>query len=171
MDAKKTLKTAGSVAGAAVMMSGTLMLTPMAALALGADAPTVPAQEATAEQDAAIAEQGVAAARVEGTFAFSQDALTSNGDIASLFRKAAATLCEGLPVYDAGLSCDAVQVTNLDANTVCEATIEELTEQTDVENLVIGCACSSNMPGGGAIANAEVSGIPVAAVAALVAAF
>ena len=157
MDAKKTLKTAGSVAGAAVMMGGTLMLTPMAALALGADAPTVPAQEATAEQDAAIAEQGVAAARVEGTFAFSQDALTSNGDIASLFRKAAATLCEGLPVYD--------------ADTVCEATIEELTEQTDVENLVIGCACSSNMPGGGAIANAEVSGIPVAAVAALVAAF
>ena len=77
------------------MMGGTLMLTPMAALALGADAPTVPAQEATAEQDAAIAEQGVAAARVEGTFAFSQDALTSNGDIASLFRKAAATLCEG----------------------------------------------------------------------------
>lgn len=54
---------------------------------------------------------------------------------------------------------------------MCEATVEELAEQTDVENLVVGCACSSNVPGGGAIVNAEVSGIPIAAVAAMVAAF
>lgn len=92
MDAKKTLKTAGSVAGAAVMMGSTLMLTPMAALAMGVDAPAVPAQETAAEQDAAVAEQNVAPARVEGTFAFDQGALTTNKDIANIFSKAAATL-------------------------------------------------------------------------------
>lgn len=171
MDTKKTLKTAGSVAGAAVMMGSTLMLTPMAALAMGVDAPAVPVQEAAAAQDTAVADQSVAPARVEGTFAFDQGALTTNKDIANIFSKAAATLCEGLPAYGGEVSGGTVKVTNLDANAVCEATVEELAEQTDVENLVVGCACSSNVPGGGAIVNAEVSGIPIAAVAAMVAAF
>ena len=47
------------------------------------------------------------------------------------------------------------------------ATIGEMTEEGAVSS-IIGCACSSNQPGGGAIANAEVSGVPLASIAAKV---
>ena len=47
------------------------------------------------------------------------------------------------------------------------AAIGEMTEEGAVSS-IIGCACSSNQPGGGAIANAEVSGVPLASIAAKV---
>lgn len=171
MNAKKTLKTAGSVAGAAVMMGSALMLTPAAALAQGAEAPEVAAQQAAGETEAvATTADATAPTRVEGAFSYDQGVVTPTTQMTDVFAKAAAVLCQDLPMYEAVQASDAIHVANLSANEVCEATVEELAAQTDVENLIIGCACSTNGAGGGAIANADVRGIPVSAIAALVAA-
>lgn len=172
MNAKKTLKAAGSVAGATVMMGSALMLTPMAALAQGAEALEAPAQQAAGEVEVAAAiTESTAPTRVEGTFSYDQSTVTPTAQMADVFAKAAAVLCQGMPQYEVMQPSDVIRVANLSVNEVCEATVEELADQTDVENLIIGCACSTNAAGGGAIANADVQGVTLAAAASLVGAF
>ena len=46
-----------------------------------------------------------------------------------------------------------------------EATVDEMAEGKGAKTLVMACACASNVPGGGAIANAEVSGVSLEAIA------
>ena len=51
-----------------------------------------------------------------------------------------------------------------------EATVAEMAEEEGADSYVLGCSCASNAPGGGAIANAEVSGVSLASLMAMAAA-
>ena len=51
-----------------------------------------------------------------------------------------------------------------------EATVAEMAEAEGADSYVLGCSCASNAPGGGAIANAEVSGVSLASLMAMAAA-
>lgn len=46
-----------------------------------------------------------------------------------------------------------------------EATVEDLASEDGAASYTVGCACSSNVAGGGAIVNADVSGVSLASVA------
>lgn len=62
---------------------------------------------------------------MEGTFSYTQDALSSNAEISGVFCKAAATLCASLPTY----GCEAVKaaaVTVAGPNASFTATVDEL---------------------------------------------
>ena len=52
-----------------------------------------------------------------------------------------------------------------DVDNAFEATVDEMAEGKGAKTLVMACACASNVPGGGAIANAEVSGVSLEAIA------
>ena len=107
--------------------------------------------------------------RVEGQFSYDQGVVTSNETIASVFAKAAATLCQatadGYGVYTA----QAIKVSVAGLPTM-EATVAEMAEEEGADSYVLGCSCASNAPGGGAIANAEVSGVSLASLMAMAAA-
>ena len=95
--------------------------------------------------------------------------VTSNETIASVFAKAAATLCQttadGYGVYTA----QAIKVSVAGLPTM-EATVAEMAEEEGADSYVLGCSCASNAPGGGAIANAEVSGVSLASLMTMAAA-
>lgn len=153
----QSVKAACSVVSAAVLVAG----------GTAAVAPAIFDAPAVAQEASAVAEEGAGVAtevNVEGTFSYSQEALTTNADISSTFAKAAATLCQSMPEYSAACLCDAL-VINSPAGAL-SATVADLAED-GVETYVMGCACASNVPGGGAIANAEVSGVSVETLAAL----
>lgn len=107
--------------------------------------------------------------RVEGQFSYDQGVVTSNETIASVFAKAAATLCQttadGYGVYTA----QAIKVSVAGLPTM-EATVAEMAEEEGADSYVLGCSCASNAPGGGAIANAEVSGVSLASLMTMAAA-
>ena len=86
-----------------------------------------------------------------------------------MFAKAAATLCQttadGYGVYTA----QAIKVSVAGLPTM-EATVAEMAEEEGADSYVLGCSCASNAPGGGAIANAEVSGVSLASLMTMAAA-
>ena len=91
----------------------------------------------------------------EGTFSYTQDAVSSNAEISGVFCKAAATLCASLPTY----GCEAVKaaaVTVAGPNASFTATVDELAGEEEATSYVMACSCATNVAGGGAIANAEV---------------
>lgn len=95
---------------------------------------------------------------MEGTFSYTQDALSSNAEISGVFCKAAATLCASLPTY----GCEAVKaaaVTVAGPNASFTATVDELAGEEEATSYVMACSCATNVAGGGAIANAEVEGV------------
>lgn len=152
------MKTAGVIASAAVLaMSST------SAFAAVADA--VPADGSAAALEAvgavcATDEATTAPARVEGSFSFDQNAVTSNEEIASVFVKAATSLCADLPEYGVQQAEGAIRLKLRDQ--IMDAYVADV-EAGEATSLVMGCACGTNGPGGGAIANAEVEGVSVAA--------
>lgn len=102
-------------------------------------------------------------AHVEGTFAFTQNDLTPNTVIASVFNKGAAALCDAATELTVSAPADwSIAVTG-DVAHPFEATIEQL-ESGDATSTVMGCACASNGAGGLAAINAKIDGIPLAAV-------
>lgn len=165
MEKSVKLKAASTVMGAALVMGGA-----MAALPAQASAQDINADAAFAQNAAELGLEDVAGAsraavqKVEGAFSFSQDAVTSNGDIANIFQKAAATLCQAMPEYAAVGNTGSIEVSGPDASFA--ATVDEMAGDEDFGSIV-GCACATNGPGGGAIANAEVQGVALATIAAL----
>lgn len=139
------------------------LLTPAVAAALPVDAQ---AQEAA--DVVATAAEGTQSAtqifEVQGTFSYDQSTTTATQAIVEVFNKAATTLCAALPQYavDAQGRILCIKSPGL----TLSATVDELAENASEESYIIGCACSSNIAGGGAIMNAEVSGVSVASVAA-----
>lgn len=123
-------------------------------------------QQAT---EASAAAEATGVQRVEGQFSYDQGVVTSNETIASVFAKAAATLCQttadGYGVYTA----QAIKVSVAGLPTM-EATVAEMAEEEGADSYVLGCSCASNAPGGGAIANAEVSGVSLASLMTMAAA-
>ena len=115
------------------------------------------------------ADASPAAATQQATEASAAAEVTSNETIASVFAKAAATLCQttadGYGVYTA----QAIKVSVAGLPTM-EATVAEMAEEEGADSYVLGCSCASNAPGGGAIANAEVSGVSLASLMTMAAA-
>ena len=123
--------------------------------------------EATVE--AASLEQGapaiVSEADVRGTFAFTQDELTPNQTIATMFMRAATSLCASTSTYAVD-AASAVIAVGGDVPASFSATVDEMADQAGDEAFVLACACASNGPGGGAVANAEVEGVSLAGILA-----
>lgn len=147
----QTVKTLGGVMSAVALISGG------AGMAVAAPAVAAPAEPApiTAADEAAGTVEAVKA--VEGVFSFTQDTVTPNQDISGVFSKAAATLCAALPAYSVEAVSNSIQVTS--PSGAFEATVADMAASEDAVSYQMACACASNVPGGGAIANAEVNGV------------
>ena len=147
---KKSTKIVGSLVSASMLAMGG------AGMALAADAPAV---EVAAENAQAGAAQEAA---VEGSFAYTQDRVTANADIAGAFRTATAALCNSLPSY--GTAISAIVIGGDVAG--CELDVAEVCEDCG-QTHVMACVCAANQPAGGSVINAEVTGVSVAAIAAV----
>ena len=104
------------------------------------------------------------ATAVVGTFVYTQDSLSSNEYISGIFSKAAATLCASLPDYAVRSVASDLRVSGIDG--LSWTVPEQMLEEGDSAK-IIGCSCASNAPGGGAVAQAEVSGVSLEALVAL----
>lgn len=153
-------KVLGSVASSLLLVSaGAAVAAPAINAATATDAV---AQEATAVEGASIAANQKAVANVQGDFGYTQDAMTSNSVLASVFNKAAAVLCTGLPNYAISATGDPIQITG---ETQMDATVAELQADDAAASVLMACACATNVAGGGAMANADVSGVTLASIA------
>lgn len=85
--------------------------------------------------------------------------------VKSVFNKAASAVCASLPEYGIEAARHAIQVNCQESGTSFEATVSEMSEEEGAVTFLMGCSCSSNVAGGGAIMNAEVTGIAFYAVA------
>lgn len=152
-------KKTGAILGAVALVSvGAAGVAPLMAQA-ETPVPDVQAAE-TAHVDSA------AVARAHGSFAFDQTTISSTESITTVFGKAAATLCGGLPNYGVNAVTRAIAVSG-DVDAAFEATVSEMAADAETRELIMACACASNIPGGGAIANAEVSGVTLESLAAM----
>lgn len=154
----KVVKTASALLGAAALIgSGVAGALP----AVAAEAPTgvSEAVEAASASDAVSSE-----AVVEGSFTYDQDAVTSNATIKSMFAKATASVCASMPTYATECTCWSIALSSGDSELI--ATVSEMTGEYAGTH-IMGCACSSNIAGGGAIANAEVSGVSIETIASM----
>ena len=118
--------------------------------------------EAEAVRESAFVQ--VKADEVAGDFTYTQDELSTNEEIAGVFRRVTAALC--------GSTYKQVEDTRNweiavggDVMTEFTATLAELSPES-TRTSVITCACSNNGAGGAAIVNARVSGIGIAELAA-----
>lgn len=150
----KHVKTIGALAATGLLMTGAAS----GAAALAADATDSGAQAAEASQ--AVESQAsysgaVEVSNVQGEFAFTQDAVTSNEAIASTFCTAVASMCSTASSFVGGE--DWSVLVNGE-----EVTASELDSDESSTTTVMGCACSANVAGGGAVANAEATGVAVA---------
>ena len=147
----QTVKTIGGVMSAVALISGGAGVAQAANIEPAAAAPAAATTLAAADTEAP-------ARAVEGTFSYTQDAVSSNAEISGVFCKAAATLCSSLPTY----GCEAVKaaaVTVAGPNASFTATVDELAGEEEATSYVMACSCATNVAGGGAIANAEVEGV------------
>lgn len=159
-------KAIGATAGSLVLLSsGMLAAAPVVAGAMPqAEAVSVaPAQAG----EACVVPDGVRT--VEGQFSYDQGVVTPTETIFSTFVKAAATLCQSASSEEAAAIAQAVQV-YCPSGVGFEATVQDMAGEEGVQSYLIGCSCASNGAGGGAIVNADVSGVSLASVAAMVAA-
>lgn len=159
-------KIAATLLSTVALMGGTAGTVP-------AIAQEAPSSDATTAVEATVIEQDYAAlgtkaiANVNGTFSYDQSAKTSAAHIATHFAKAAAVLCESLPTYGAAIAAGPIAISlGADPQATLEATVAEIADEEGSESYDMACSCASNGPGGGAIANAEVSGVSLASVLA-----
>lgn len=101
---------------------------------------------------------------VRGAFAFDQTTTVATASIVEVFNKAAATLCSAMPQY--AMDAQGRPVCVKSPNTSFTATVDELSDEEGAQSYIIGCACATNAPGGGAIVNADVQGVPFASIVA-----
>ena len=155
----KTRKIVGSAFGAVALVSGGAGMAVAAPAAY--DAPSAAVTADAADGCAvAVAQKATVA---EGSFSYTQDAITGNACLRGIFTKAAATLCNAMPAYclEATMSL-AVSAPGVSM----DASVADMAGQDDADSYTMACACSTNTAGGGAIANANVSGVALASVLA-----
>lgn len=147
-----TAKVVGTITSAAILAAGGVAaISPEANAMPSTDAVVIEQQSS----EAAAFANGIAV--VQGDFSFTQDAVASSESITSVFKKAAATLCASLPEYQvAAVSSTIRVVTGGDGFT---ATLTDMESEQGTTHTILGCACATNAPGGGAVTNAEVSGV------------
>lgn len=154
----KVANTAGALLGVAALVGGGVAGV-MPAVAAEAPASASEAVEVASDLDAASLEVAV-----EGSFTYDQNAVTSSETIRSTFAKATASVCASMPTYAAECTCWSIALSSGDSELI--ATVSEMTGEYAGTH-IMGCACSSNIAGGGAIANAEVSGVSIEAIASM----
>lgn len=148
----QTMKTLGGVMSAMALVSGGAGMAAIAPIQSAEAAPQATVAATEAQEVIAVVKA------VEGTFSFTQNAVTSNETISNVFSKAAATLCASLPTY----SADSAKVALLSVSTPdasFEATVADAAASEGSTSYMMACSCATNVAGGGAIANAEVEGV------------
>lgn len=163
---KNTLKIVGSTLSAVALVSGGAAIAAAPGEAIASSAPDMAAE---ASESAVDLGSTVKAPVVEGSFSFDQAAVSDNADISNIFAKAAATLCNAMPVYQAQAASAAIEVSAEDGSSFT-ATVDDMANSEGAESYTMACACSTNAPGGGAIANAEVEGVSLASIMEMAAA-
>lgn len=148
-----TSKKTGSVLGAVVLI-GAGVTAGVPAMADTFDAPTTLVQNSDAPEN-------VQAVKVEGVFNYDQTVMSSHKNISDVFIKASTALCNAMPNYG-GVELARVISISGENTPSFEGTLGEIAQQTEEGTMIMACACSSNIAGGGAIINAEVSGVSVA---------
>ena len=155
----------------AIGASGSLLLL----ASMGATAMAAAPQAASAEEGQALeweADQGATKVQektVEGTFSFSQEAVTPTDVIRKGFAQIPRHLCGSDPA--------ALETSDMDANdwsltvggdveNAYTATLGELSEEGSAQ-LVMGCTCAGNPAVGQASVNADVLGVRMAHIASL----
>ena len=102
---------------------------------------------------------------VTGTFAYDQNVTTQNVTISTVFSKEAQTLCASLPDYGVTQTTIAMSITG--PNGMYSGTVADMADKQGAASTLMGCACATNTSGGGAIMNAHVSVVPLAAIMAM----
>lgn len=159
-------KIAATLLSTVALVGGTAGTVPAIALEAPSSDVAAAAETAGAKQDCA-APGTKAIANVSGIFSYNQSTKTSAAHIATHFAKAAAVLCESLPTYGAAIAAGPIAISlGSDPQETLEATVAEIADEEGSESYDMACSCASNGPGGGAIANAEVSGVSLASILA-----
>ena len=130
------------------------------------------ASDASSASTKADAASGVApsvneAEASQGEFAYDQTAITPNSIIKDVFQRATAALCNATDDFAVSNPLEWKITVSGDVDTAFEATVSEMAADAETRELIMACACSSNVAGGGAIANAEVSGVTLESLAAM----
>lgn len=160
----RTKKTAAGILGATVLAGSALLATAPMYVEQG-DAVDASGESQEAQAVAAIeSAESVQMDKVEGSFSYDQNVTCDSASISDVFRKAASALCSSLPQYEARTEAGIITLNSADG-TSFQATTSELADSKGSDHRVMTCACSSNVPGGGAIANADVEGVSVASLA------
>ncbi len=163
---KNKAQVLGAIVGAAALAtSGTAFAAPLINDAAQANDNANAAAETQTEASAYAADL-VQVSDVQGEFSFNQNAVTPNGQIATMFATAVSSMCSAMPDYITASVNWNVSVTN-NGQEVINATVDEMAEKEGATSYVMACSCASNLAGGGAIANAEVSGITIESLATL----
>ncbi len=155
------------------MLAGTLasaaLLTSTGAAVVALPVVDTPAHEAYAQEVMSIASDQTAneTVKVEGTFSFSQDAMTETKTFSEVFCKAAATLCQAMPEYTATVADGVIHVTGPQG--AYDAALHEGEEDSASSHAPMACVCATNVAGGGAAANVFVGGVSVSDLASQVA--
>lgn len=154
-----TAKKVGAVIGTVALVgSGVAIAAPVLA------SESTPSAAASQVVQVKAAEDSAAAENVQGSFNFDQSAVSSNASISEVFAKASAALCSALPNYGVMNLAHAIVISG-NVDSAFEATVSEMASDTEEGAMVMACACASNVPGGGAIVNAEVSGVTLESIA------
>lgn len=154
----KTLKKAVALTGTIAMVGAGLA---PCVQAFGAEGPGDAATIEAAAREGGDASALNAVDRVEGVFSFNQDGLTETESISRVFVKAAATLCASLP-EDSARTLSQIAV---ESGTGHFVVTPSEADGDQAASRVIGCACSTNVAGGGAIMNALISGVSMQSIA------
>ena len=159
----KVSKFAGTLTAATLAVGGAAM----PALAANASQEEAPLS-VTAETVGAVSTSlhMVKVANVQGEFSASQETVTPLATIANMFQRATAAMCASLPDYDLSAMQGKITVMG-DVDNPFDATVSEMAEEGEASSYTLKCACASNIPGGGAIANAQVEGVSLASIVAL----
>lgn len=158
-------KTMGAVAGSMLLLgSSALGFAATQAQPAVADVVTPEVEAASVEAQAGsdVAQVSV----VAGQFSYDQAAVSATSDISNVFVKAAASLCASLPNYEVPAIEQAIRV-SVAGGPVIEATVSDMANAEGAQSYTMACACASNLPGGGAIGNAEVEGVSLESIAAM----
>lgn len=156
------VKKAGAVIGAVALAGSGLALVAAPALA-DATSSSVASQQVA---QAGVASNDVAAMSERGFFSFDQNKVSANAHIAEIFTKASAVLCDSLPNYEVNTPGQTISVTGT-VDTSFDATVSDMAEEGETSEMIMACACASNVPAGGAIVNAEVSGVTLESIVGL----
>ena len=154
----KAAKTIGATVGSATLLGAAMMAAAPMPFVSNED---YGLEEASLETTSAVTES---IKEVRGAFAFDQTTTVATASIVEVFNKAAATLCSAMPQY--AMDAQGRPVCVKSPNTSFTATVDELSDEEGAQSYIIGCACATNAPGGGAIVNADVQGVPFASIVA-----